>query len=53
MVLGQTAVLTQKYAAVPERLREQQENPGFQLQAMHRFLHPTGITVCTNITIIP
>lgn len=53
MVLGQTAVLTQRYAAWLERLCEQQENPGFQLQAMHRFLHRTGITVCTNITIIP
>ncbi|XP_073321926.1 folylpolyglutamate synthase, mitochondrial-like isoform X2 [Pagrus major] len=60
MVLGQTAVANrtktfqaavcvlnslQNNAAVLERLRGHQENPGFQLQAMHGFLHRTGITV--------
>ncbi|KAM9359885.1 folylpolyglutamate synthase, mitochondrial-like [Symphorus nematophorus] len=59
MVLGQTAVLNrsktfqgavcvlnslQNNAAVLERLRGCQENPGLQLQAMQGFLHRTGVT---------
>ncbi|KAM7392100.1 hypothetical protein PAMP_022735 [Pampus punctatissimus] len=35
----------QNNAAVLERLRRRQDNPGLQLQAMQGFLHRTGITV--------
>ena len=44
---GAVCVLSslQNNAAVLERLRGRQENPGLQLQAMQGFLHRTGITV--------